>query len=67
MSAKVGILEKRVLETYIKKFTKNSIHASCEDYRAGSTIDLIHHKLDKNKIKCPTLVLWGKNSLVGYY
>ena len=60
-----NFLEKKVLETYIKKFTKNSIHASCEDYRAGSTIDLIHHQLDKNKIECPTLVLWGKSSLVG--
>ena len=60
-----NFLEKNVLETYIKKFTKTSIHASCEDYRAGSTIDLIHHKIDENKIECPTLVLWGKNSLVG--
>ena len=60
-----SFLERKALETYIKKFTKNSVHASCEDYRAASTIDLIHDKLDKNKVECPTLVLWGKSSLVG--
>ncbi len=60
-----NFLERKVIDTYIKKFTKDSIHASCEDYRAGSTIDLMHHRLDKNKIDCPTLILWGKSSLVG--
>ena len=58
-------LEKKVIDTYIKKFSKKSIIASCEDYRAGSSIDLIHHEKDSKKIECPTLVLWGKNSLVG--
>ena len=58
-------LEKETVDIYIKKFTKKSIFASCEDYRAGASIDLIHHKKDKAKIDCPTLVLWGKNSLVG--
>jgi haloacetate dehalogenase len=58
-------LEKKIVDTYIKKFSKKSIIASCEDYRAGASIDLIHHKKDNKKIDCPTLVLWGKNSLVG--
>ena len=58
-------LEKKVIDTYIKKFSKKSIIASCEDYRAGASIDLIHHEKDSKKIDCPTLVLWGKNSLVG--
>ncbi len=58
-------LEKKVVDTYIKKFSKKSIIASCEDYRAGASIDLIHHEKDSKKIDCPTLVLWGKNSLVG--
>ena len=58
-------LEKKVIDTYIKKFSKKSIIASCEDYRAGASIDLIHHEKDSKKIVCPTLVLWGKNSLVG--
>ena len=58
-------LEKKVIDTYVKKFSKKSIIASCEDYRAGASIDLIHHEKDSKKIDCPTLVLWGKNSLVG--
>ena len=58
-------LEKKVIDTYIKKFSKKSIIASCEDYRAGASIDLIHHEKDSKKIDCPTLVLWGKDSLVG--
>ncbi len=58
-------LEKEIVDTYIKKFSKKSIFATCEDYRAGSSIDLIHHEKDSKKIDCPTLILWGKNSLVG--
>ena len=58
-------LEQEIVEIYIKKFTKKSIYASCEDYRAGASIDLIHHKNDSTKIHWPTLLLWGKNSVVG--
>ena len=37
-----------------------TIHATCEDYRAGVTIDLEHDEatLDQ-KISCPVRVLWG--------
>lgn len=38
------------------------IHACCEDYRAGATIDLKHDRQDRaagGTISCPTLVLWG--------
>jgi len=38
------------------------VAASCEDYRAGATIDLEHDSEDREKqrkISCPTLVLWG--------
>jgi haloacetate dehalogenase len=38
------------------------IHACCEDYRAGATIDVAHDRLDleaKKTITCPTFVLWG--------
>jgi len=36
------------------------LHASCEDYRAGATIDLVHDRADFDKhIQCPTLKLWG--------
>ena len=36
------------------------LHASCEDYRAGATIDLEHDRADIDKrIQCPVLKLWG--------
>lgn len=36
------------------------LHASCEDYRAGATIDLTHDRADFDaRIQCPLLVLWG--------
>jgi len=43
------------------------IHGSCEDYRAGATIDLEHDVEDlERKIACPTLALWG-NRLEKWY
>ena len=38
------------------------IHASCEDYRAGATLDCAHDRADRDagrRIECPLLVLWG--------
>jgi haloacetate dehalogenase len=38
------------------------LHACCEDYRAGATIDVAHDLADLaagRTIACPTLVLWG--------
>ena len=43
-----------------------SIHATCEDYRAGATIDLTHASADGDrKVTCPLLVLWGERGVVG--
>jgi len=37
-----------------------TIHATCEDYRAGASIDLEHDEADlARKIACPLLALWG--------
>lgn len=37
-----------------------TIHATCEDYRAGASIDLDHDEADlAKKIACPLLALWG--------
>ena len=58
-------LDNKAINHYIKSFNIAVIESSCEDYRAGSSIDIKHHKNDKIKINCPTLILWGKNSLVG--
>jgi haloacetate dehalogenase len=38
------------------------IHATCEDYRAGASIDLDHDSADLDrKVSCPLLALWGEH------
>jgi haloacetate dehalogenase len=52
---------------YLRAF-KNpaTIHATCEDYRAGATIDLTHAEEDGGrKVACPMFVLWGEHGTVG--
>ncbi|MEM9442877.1 MAG: alpha/beta hydrolase [Pseudomonadota bacterium] len=41
------------------------IHASCEDYRAGASIDLVHDGADLHrKIACPVQALWGLHGMM---
>ncbi|HZQ13454.1 MAG TPA: alpha/beta hydrolase [Pseudolabrys sp.] len=45
-----------------------TIHAICEDYRAGASIDLEHDEADMKagrRIECPVLLLWGATGGVG--
>ncbi len=43
-----------------------NIHAMCEDYRAGASIDLKHDEADLNKkVACPLLTLWGLKGPMG--
>ena len=43
-----------------------NIHAMCEDYRAGASIDLEHDKADLDKkVACPLLALWGAKAPMG--
>ena len=43
-----------------------NIHALCEDYRAGASIDLEHDAADvSKKIACPLLTLWGLKGPMG--
>jgi haloacetate dehalogenase len=39
-------------------------HTTCEDYRASATIDLVHDRADKTKLKMPVLALWGKQGVI---
>ena len=42
-----------------------TIRASCDDYRAAATIDLVHDEADfAHRIACPLLVLWGERALM---
>jgi haloacetate dehalogenase len=56
------VIEQGVYAEYLRTFRDPAaIHASCEDYRAGASIDLEHDAADLiNKIACPLLVLWGE-------
>jgi haloacetate dehalogenase len=47
---------------YLRAF-KNpaNLHAACEDYRAGASIDLEHDDADlTRKVECPVLALWAE-------
>ncbi len=53
---------------YKRCFDAATIHASCEDYRAGATLDCEHDAADLDtgrRIACPMMVLWGERGLVG--
>ncbi len=46
--------------------TPENIHAMCEDYRAGASIDLKHDEADlTKKITCPLRVLWAEKGPMG--
>lgn len=49
------------LEYFRTTSRKENIHAMCEDYRAGASIDLKHDAADLDKkIKAPLMTLWGE-------
>jgi haloacetate dehalogenase len=49
------------LAEYVRCFDAGTIHATCEDYRAGATLDyaLDEADLGRRMIACPMLALWG--------
>ena len=53
----------RALAEYERCFRDPAtVHASCEDYRAAASIDLVHDEADWDegrKVECPLLALWG--------
>jgi haloacetate dehalogenase len=55
------------LAEYERCFDAATIHASCEDYRAAASVDLVHDETDREagrKIECPLLALWGGRGIV---
>ncbi len=59
-----GAHEPAAFAEYLRCFQQpETIHATCEDYRAGATIDLVHDRADVGtRIACPLLLLWGETS-----
>ncbi len=57
------------VQEYVRCFSDPAaIHASCEDYRAAGTIDLVHDRADRaagHKLAMPMLALWGAEAVVG--
>lgn len=62
-----GTFDPEALAAYKAAFRDpETIHASCEDYRAAASIDLEHDREDlEHQIECPMLALWGARGLVG--
>ena len=52
---------------YVRCFSDPAcIAATCEDYRAAASIDLVHDEEDRDKrLEMPVLALWGSKGLVG--
>lgn len=59
----LDVFPPQVLEHYRAQISDPArVHAMCEDYRAGATIDRRLDAEDRaagRRIKCPTLALWG--------
>jgi haloacetate dehalogenase len=55
------------LDDYLRAFRDpRTVHAICEDYRAGATYDFTLDEADfgRRKIACPVLVLWAANGIL---
>jgi len=70
-SAGLTQFDPAALAEYLRCFRDPAtIHASCEDYRAAATIDLVHDRESRaagRRIECPVLALWGAKGKVGQW
>ena len=67
-SADATAFTPEVVKEYVRCFSDPAtIHATCEDYRAAATIDLLHDEADMSqKVMCPLLALWSEKGFVGH-
>jgi haloacetate dehalogenase len=62
-AARPDAFDPRALAEYHRAFRDPAvIHATCEDYRAGATLDVEIDEADRGRrrIGCPVLTLWGE-------
>jgi haloacetate dehalogenase len=61
-----GVITQEAWNEYLRCIRDPAaIHAMCEDYRAGASIDLQHDRSDLDrKVTCPLLVLWGAKNAI---
>jgi haloacetate dehalogenase len=64
--SKLKHFDRRAVAEYARCFRDaRTIHATCEDYRASASIDLVHDRHDlKKKIRMPVLALWGRQGVI---
>ena len=64
-----GAIAPDVMNEYIREFANpDTIHSTCEDFRAAADIDLEMDNADDRagkKIECPLHVLWGGKNVIG--
>lgn len=59
-----GALAEEAVAEYERCFDADTIRATCEEFRAAASIDLVHDESDKSsRLACPTLVLWSAISM----
>lgn len=61
------IVEPQAFAEYLRCFSDpETIRATCDEYRAGAGIDLVHDRADRGRrIEPPLFVLWGARSAQG--
>jgi haloacetate dehalogenase len=59
-----GAITSAAFAEYLRCYRNSeTIHASCEDYRAAASIDLAHDEADIDRmVECPLLALWGERA-----
>lgn len=63
-SGRKGALATGAVAEYGRCFDRETIRATCEEFRAAASIDLAHDEADRgSKISCPLLVLWSADSM----
>jgi len=66
--AGIEMFDPRALAEYLKGLGQaEAVHAMCEDYRAGATVDLEEAREDIKEgrhVRCPLRVLWGQHGVI---
>ena len=61
----VDLFDAEALSEYFRCWTPETIHATCEDYRAAASIDITHDDADGGRrVEAPLLALWGSRGAI---
>ena len=56
---------KQALDSYLRSFRDpRTVHATCEEYRASVSIDLVHDRKDRRRLAMPVRVLWARHGII---